>query len=802
MRSACGGLRVWERKRAAGRGGVREGVSIGLMALVCFGAMACSGRDEVPRGADAGPADMASADPKAPQDAGRDASRDVQEMDEGSDGGSVDAGPDLPEGVGLRDRPLNTSCLAGERPSAEVEVELERVFADVSMSQPVGLYQAPDEEGFWYVVQRDGVVFRFHEDERARERLEVLDYRQEVNASLGGELGLLGLAFHPQFASNRRAFISYTYGSSPVRSRVSEITALDGGQFDPLSERVVMEIEQPYRNHNGGMIAFGPDRLLYIAMGDGGSARDPLNHGQNTLTPLGAILRVDVDNEEPYTIPQDNPFAQDTSRGLPELYAWGLRNPWKMSFDLKSGELWAGDVGQGAQEEVNLIELGGNYGWKVREGELCHGDHPECETRLDLIAPRAVYGRDEGKSITGGYVYHGAAIPSLQGRYLYGDFVSGTIWSLGYDAVTGEARDEVLLPSTGLAISSFAQDRASGEVFVIDMAPGAGEPGVYRIAPQQNAPESPGRLDLPALLSETGCVDPREHKEPAAGLIPYAPKAPFWSDGATKQRFIALPDGEVIERDVASGALKFPPGTVLVKHFDRDGKRVETRLFARHEDGVWAGYTYAWRADQSDAELLKAGELRGDAAGTGEPWRYPSRAQCLSCHNAAAGHVLGFDLLQLAERPLDYTEGRGDQLRTLDHLGLFSPPLLDPIEEMPALVDPFDESADLSKRARAYLHTNCASCHLPEGPARGELDLRALVPLAQTGGCDEAPLLDTLGLDEARLIAPGEAARSVLWQRMVRDDVRRMPSEAGLLIDKEGAALIAAWIEALEWCDR
>ncbi len=702
---------------------------------------------------------------------------------------------------GLIERPANPNCLAGERPTGDIAVELERVFDDLSLRQPIAMYAAPDKRGTWYMVQQNGIIFTFNEDDQNRQRREVLDYSGVVNG--GGELGLLGLAFHPNFAQNKKVYLSYTYDrGSDEYSRISEMLVDDTGNFDPSSERTLLDFEQPYKNHNGGMIGFGPDGLLYIAMGDGGSARDPLNSGQDTTTLLGAMLRIDVDRQRgdlPYAIPADNPFAtSDVDR--PEIYAWGLRNPWKFSFDIKTGELWTGDVGQGAQEEVNIIEPGGNYGWKIREGELCHENHPECDTRKDLIEPVAVYARSEGKSITGGYVYHGDAIPALQGQYVYGDFVSGRVWALGNDPVSGDYEPTVLFESSGLSISTFAQDPTSGELYIIDYDPRGnnGGAGIYRLVAREVNEDEPGRRDMPATLSATGCVRSDNPLQMAEGLIPYTPRAPFWSDGAEKTRHVALPDGATISTDAPTWT--YPEGTVFVKHFNRNGRRLETRLFVRHDDGIWAGYSYAWRADQSDADLLRTGVV---STTFGEPWKYPSRAACLSCHNAAAGAVLGFESLQLAGHDTLYANGtrRADQLTTLSHIGLFDP-ALEPaqIETTDRLVDPHDEAASLDQRARAYLHSNCAYCHIEGGVARGDIRLDALTALADTRACDTVPELDDLGIMDARLIAPGDARRSVLWQRMNRRDSRQMPADAGLVQDARGIDLIELWINQLSSC--
>lgn len=705
---------------------------------------------------------------------------------------SEDMKPERVE-FGLSNRPNNTTCLAGPRPSAPDGVELERAFADVALSWLVGLYQPPHDANVWYAVQQDGVIKRFaatppHDPVIALDMSSVVRFDRE--------LGLLGMAMHPDFGQNRRVFISYNYLlDGKPRTRISELTAREDGTFDARTERELLDFEQPYNNHNGGMIDFGPDGFLYIAMGDGGSAGDPLNSGQDTETLLGAMLRIDVDamsDGKPYAIPADNPFVG--GGGAPELYAWGLRNPWKFSFDSRTGELWAADVGQNAEEEVDLIVRGGNYGWKIREGSLCFRSHPDCE-REDLIEPVVTYPREQGRSITGGYVYHGDAIPGLAGQYVYGDFASGRMWAIDHDPATGAPTPKVLIESTGLSISSFAQDRATGEVFVIHYGPRAAESAeVYKlVARESGEPVIPGP---PALLSQTGCFDAAAPTLPAGGLIPYEPKAPFWSDGASKKRWIALPDDATIT--YANKRFEFPPGTVLAKQFERGGEVFETRLFMRHDDGSWAGYSYAWEPDGSDARLLRSGELRELGSG---PWRYPSRGDCMGCHNDAAGFVLGFSPEQLSGHELLYpNRSIAEQLGTLEHVGVFADGS-GADEASGALVDPFDETASLDARARSYLHTNCSSCHVRGGVARGDLSFDLFAQAPARPGCGEPAELGALGVDGGLLIAPGQPERSVLLERMRRTDSEAMPASAGLVKDSDGVALIESWIRQMESCD-
>lgn len=353
--------------------------------------------------------------------------------------------------------------------SEQQTLVMERAFPALSFVQPVALLQAPDDDSRWFIVQKRGQVLTFVNDDATMTAAPFIDISDRVEAA-PSEAGLLGMAFHPLFALNGEVFLSYTAAGSgtgvPLISLISRFTSHDGGnQLDPDSEEVLLAVEQPFTNHNGGHVAFGPDGFLYIGLGDGGSGGDPLGNGQNTDTLLGAILRIDVESDAPYGIPPDNPFSLGGGRS--EIFAWGLRNPWRWSFDRVTGELWAGDVGQSQREEVDHIVLGGNYGWNIFEGTLCSGGGV-CDPD-DLIPPLAEYSHSDGCSITGGIVYRGTAITSLAGTYLYGDFCSGTIW--GLDSLTdGTLAPQVLLES-GLRISAFAEGN-DGEPFVVDYTSG------------------------------------------------------------------------------------------------------------------------------------------------------------------------------------------------------------------------------------------------------------------------------------------------------------------------------------------
>ena len=364
-----------------------------------------------------------------------------------------------------RERPylfLLVFLLLAGSPLPAAELALSPMFGDKGFNQPVFMLQPPDSERVWFVLEKGGKVLRLRAD--GSERRVVVNLVKRVE-SAPMEAGLLGMAFHPEFAENGQVFLSYTRAGEPLTSVLARYRSRDGGQsIEPASEEVLLEVEQPYRNHNGGHIAFGPDGYLYFGLGDGGAAGDPKGNGQNRNTLLGAILRLDVNGTSPYAIPKDNPFVDDDGR--PELFAWGLRNPWRWSFDRQSGDLWVGDVGQNEWEEVNLVKSGDNLGWNIWEGKHCYR-RSECSSE-GMVMPRAEYSHRQGCSVTGGYVYRGKALSALRGNYIYGDYCSGRVWSLDTDN-PGAHPEEILYSSRRIA--SFAEDH-QGELYLLDFAGG------------------------------------------------------------------------------------------------------------------------------------------------------------------------------------------------------------------------------------------------------------------------------------------------------------------------------------------
>lgn len=348
--------------------------------------------------------------------------------------------------------------------------------------RPIVLTHAGDGSNRVFVATQHGVVHSFAGNNDATKTDIFLDISKKVRYDdKKNEEGFLGLAFHPKFAENGEFFAYYTDANAERESVISrfKVDPNDKTKADPASEEVLMRIEQPFWNHNGGCMLFGPDGYLYITLGDGGSGGDPLENGQNLGTILGSVLRIDVDNKSPgknYAIPADNPFV-NIEGAQPEVYAYGLRNLWRMSFDKATGKLWGGEVGQNLFEEIILIEKGGNYGWNVREGFHPFGPKGVGE-RNDLIDPIYEYHHDIGKSITGGYVYRGKAIPELQGAYIYADYVATKVWGLKYDEDSKRVVADQPIAMPKLPVLSFGEDE-QGEIYALVVS--ATGQGIYRV---------------------------------------------------------------------------------------------------------------------------------------------------------------------------------------------------------------------------------------------------------------------------------------------------------------------------------
>lgn len=692
---------------------------------------------------------------------------------------------------GLDSRPGNPDCVAPARGTGATGVAAVDAFpASPGFSFPTKILQAPGDASRWYVLEQTGRVRVFNTASPATVST-WLDFSGEVDANNSG--GLLGLAFHPNFPATREVFASYTGTGTSQESRISRVTLDNATTPVNTTEQILLRADQSSGTHKGGDIGFGSDNSLYISIGDSSENDDPNNRGQNLTRLAGKMLRIDViGTGASYTVPASNPFSSNAHCGLaanaascPEIYAWGFRNPWRWSFDSQSGALWVGDVGEKAWEEIDQVELGKNYGWSCREGTDVF-DSSRC-VNGPWIDPVYEYenGTNGNESVTGGFVYRGTAIPALIGRYVFGDFGSGRIWALRNDGTAEQLMD------TDHGISTFGEG-VDGEIYYADLFGGR----IYKLVP---AGGGGGNADpVPDDLAATGCIDAANPTQPAPGLVPYDINAPFWSDGAVKNRYIGLPDGTTISRNgIETGDWSLPPGTVLMKTFRINNQLIETRLFMRHPDGGWAGYTYEWNAGQTAATRVRGGKTK--AVG-GQTWIYPSEGDCMRCHTAAADFSLGLETQQLNRNMMYASTGRtADQLPTLDHIGMFDNPLPPTVTQI--IADPSDTSQPLTNRARAYLHTNCSGCHRPGGGTTSGMNLKVQTLFSSTNTCNVVPGTSSLGIPNAMLIASGDASRSVVIARMARRDQDGMPPLASNIVDAAGEALLTEWVNSLTGCN-
>ncbi len=708
-------------------------------------------------------------------------------------------------------------------PTALVPYQLSVV--STGLTRPVKIALAPGKPENLYIAEQAGVV-RVITGGQLQPGA-ILDITDRVTQLSGAndERGFLGLAFHPNFATNQRVFLNYTTKGS-LRTRISEFRMKTFGTLprpiDPASERVLVEIPQPYSNHNGGEIEFGPDGYLYIGMGDGGSGGDPYGHGQNLKSLLGKMLRIDVDRELPYSIPPDNPTFS-TPGAKREIFAYGLRNPWRFSFDRVTGDLWVGDVGQNRFEEINIIKKGGNYGWNIMEASECFFE-PDC-SKTGLELPVFEYPRNLGTSVTGGFVYRGEKHPLLIGSYLFADFASGRVWGLRVNGKT--VTEAKIIASTTENISSFGQD-ATGELFLVTLQGKLLTLTRPSLTPPTFPQQQQRRADtFPSTLSATGCFLAMMPLKPIAGFVPYDVNVPLWSDGTEKERYISIPDGRKMVFS-EEGPWEIPEGSVLLKNFllpiREQGtvrmKRIETRFLVKRASG-FEGYTYRWNEAETEGELLGGAAHRPVEIfenGSSHPFSYyyPSSSDCRRCHLPSAqtsnSGALGINTLQLNRGPLErepLARSRfkqelmaRNQLQEFAALGILTgvPVNISSLAALPAL---HNESVSPEKRARAALHVQCAHCHTPQNPtAQGGYDLNYSASFSKMGICNVKPLNGDLGITGAKVFVPGDPDRSILSVRVDSLDLKaRMPPLATSRQDVQMAGLIHRWIQNVAACE-
>jgi uncharacterized repeat protein (TIGR03806 family) len=684
-------------------------------------------------------------------------------------------------------------------------------FPKLKFDEPLNLATTPGSDCL-FVAERGGKVYSFVNRPDAAQKDLLLDVGKMT----------FGFALHPKFRENGYLFVVHITDPGkpePQGTRLVRYQIPPGATVaDPASAKLILS--WPSGGHNGGCLRFGPDGYLYISTGDGSGIADELQTGQDLSDLLGSILRINVDGDKDgkaYSIPQDNPFV-GKENARPEIYAYGIRQMWKFSFD-RAGTLWAGEIGQDLWEMIHIVVPGGNYGWSVQEGS--HPFRPERKRGPSPIIPPIVeHPHTDFRSITGGFVYEGSRLPELRGTYIYGDYDTGRIWGLKYDPQTRRVTEHRELADGVLRIVEWGQD-AAGEMYFLDHIGGQ----IHHLV---KAPERNGTTEFPRKLSETGLFASTKDLTPAPGLIPYSVNSQLWSDGAVKERYVAIPgngkvDFEALTYPGGPGSrpgFRFPDGTVTVKTFFMDleqgnpasRKRLETRILVFEQipgtqemgDQVWQGYTYIWNDEQTDAILAdKNGEDRvlkiKDSAAPGgfreQTWHFPSRTQCIMCHTMPAKFALGLNTLQL-NKVHDY--GNGQKLNQLDawvKLGLFEKPLPAPVKDLPKIVDYHDQTASIADRARSYLHSNCSHCHMKWGGGNAEFQLLSTLDLKDTGTVGTPPAHGSFGLTQPAILSPGHPERSLVLHRMKLTGLGRMPHIGSTVVDKTGVEIVEAWLK-------
>jgi len=554
-------------------------------------------------------------------------------------------------------------------------------------------------------------------------------------------------------------------------------------------------------------MTFGHDGMMYVTTGDGTAHGDANLVGQDTSSLLAKVLRIDVDGApagETYRIPPDNPFVgQDGIR--PETWAYGLRNPWRITHDPVSGQIWVGENGQDLREYAHLLRRGANYGWSEFEGSRLY-QAGRWRGPSPVTPPTLEHDHAQFRSLTGGIVYRGTKFPHLQGAYIYGDYATGRVWAARHDGERLLWRRE--LADTALAIAGFGTNEA-GDILMADHLGDA----IARLEPAP--PPPPGRPPFPQRLGETGLFESLTDLRPAPGVYPYAVVASAWHDGATIDRWLALPGATAAEMPPAGDAAgvwkswSLPDGTAVVQSLTQaatsttPARRLETRVLLKQE-GDWAGYSYVWNADQSDANLAPADGTQIELK-TGN-WVVPARAECALCHARGANYVLGLSAAQLNLE----VAVQGNSVNQLAHwaaLGLIRGEYQHFVEAQVArtpsaaltrLVDPNDSHAALEARVRSYFAINCAHCHRYEGGGNSRLDLSPWLALDDQHLIDAVPQHGDYGMPDARLIAPGQPGRSVLPVRLSSRGPGQMPPVGTHLLDPQGMSLVFSWLMSLD----
>lgn len=739
--------------------------------------------------------------------------------------------------IGLDRRVVNTTLTMPTQPIGISNWRLRPVFTGMKRRKVTAMKRGPD--GRVYLLEKDGRIALLPQDPDDDQAKVTVWLNIKSQVASGGEGGLLGLAFHPQYGrsdspNNRYVYVYYSAQVGGRRTnRLSRFEAnASGAKLLAKSELILIDQEDEHYWHDGGGMAFGPDGFLYLGLGDEGNSEDSFHNSQTISKDLfSGVIRIDVDRHggsishpaprQPrtgttnhYFIPNDNPFV-GKSGVLEEFWAIGIRNPHNLSFDSTTGALLVTDVGQSSREEINLVVKGGNHQWAYLEGNLPVQEGPFFGKKPDSLIgteqpPLFAYAHQYGNNcVIGGLVYRGSRHPELYGKYLYGDLGSGRLWalSLNFEDESKQLKHEFIAQVEGKDARSLVAICTDGEdrIYVATLAG-----SVMMLERRQ---DSDIAATLPAKLSETGVFADLATLTTNPGFVPYEVNSPLWSDGAIKRRWISIPgngssENPIVDRIIFANddPCSFPAGTCFVKHFELPVdelvpsrvKRLETRIIMRDDNGGIYGVTYRWNEDDSEAFLLNEGldepfQIRtADGGERTQVWSYPSRSDCLSCHTAQAEYVLGVNTRQL-NRTTFYpeTNDRGQQLMTWNAIDLISrkshkvkPIGLFRFFIYDRLVDPSDPRASIEDRAMSYLDSNCAQCHRPY-VLRSPMDLRWGI------ADDERNLFDRLALTPKQDPLP-----CVLLARIESADPGyRMPPVGSAVPDEMATELIRTWLK-------
>jgi putative heme-binding domain-containing protein len=631
----------------------------------------------------------------------------------------------------------------------------------------------------------------------------VVNNQPEDQPVLASEYGLiLSFAFSPNFRTDGwiYLFCNPRSGNPPNFNRILRYQLRKKDErYDVAGDpQVILEWES--NGHDGGDLLFGTDGYLYIATGDGSKDSDQYLSAQDFTDLRGAVLRIDVSEDagdKAYRIPDDNPFV-DVPGVRGEIFAKGLRNPWRMSMDTKTGAIFLGNSGQDTTESVYRLEKGANYGWSRWEGgRIFQEKRPLGVGKLTF--PLIDHDHSESRALTGGIVYRGSKFPELEGWYIYGDYETGKIWAAKFDEGGVSSVKEIV--NSFRSILGFLQS-AEGDLLVLAN-------NLYkleRIIPEdiQNASE------FPKLLSQAGLFESTRNHKVVSSAVGYDVTAPAWNNGATAERFFLLPTGQKAmvtpeggwecPRDgVVFQTLTLPIGTKSTTH----RLRIETRVFIKR-DKHWSAYSYLWNGDQSDAYLVEKDGVTvdlldhfGDRIQSESivNWQVPSRTQCFACHTVHQNTLLGLNKLQIGS----CSEGP-DGLHPMERWqkeGLTVNYGKSHKELTAKLVNPYDTSSNIEDRFRSYVHVNCGSCHVSVGGGNSKIRLSFSTPLESTGLIDVLPEHSDFGIPNARIVSPGSPEQSVLFHRMRSDGVGKMPPMGRNEIDKQALELFEQWIQSL-----